>query len=234
MRQSSAQGGSWSSNLPCPPHAGVPRYGIQNRFSFRSPAVQIAGFPHRNGFPVCCRPRSPPLSADGGCYRRNAGFLWDFFYYTALPVVCKLIFAVRILCLDELVLPVESVECCSFGIRLPDPVPRLVIGIGNQAFPAGTFFFQVAICIINIFIGLPVTDCTGHPSQAVIVLGADVRILSFRICCFLIYRFSEHIAGPLQTSAVSVDVQEQITLFVLPKGLSIAHLVSPLAHSFCQ
>ena len=53
------------------------------------------------------------------------------------------------------------------------------------------------MCIVDVFIGLPVTDGTGHPAQTVIVPGADVGVLSFCIGRLLIHGLSEYVAGAL-------------------------------------
>ena len=85
------------------------------------------------------------------------------------------------------------------------------------------------MCIVDIFIGLPVADSTGHPAQAVIVPGADVGMFSFCIGRLLIHRLSEYVAGALQLSSVPVDVQGQVALLVIPEGLCIAQLINSLA-----
>jgi len=85
------------------------------------------------------------------------------------------------------------------------------------------------MCIVDIFIGLPVADSTGHPAQAVIVPGADVGMFSFCIGRLLIHRLSEYVAGALQLSSVPVDVQGQVALLVIPEGLCESQLINSLA-----
>ncbi len=68
----------------------------------------------------------------------------------------------------------------------------------------------------------------GDPAQTVIMSGADVGILPFRVCGFYIYGHAEYIAVPPQLSAVTVGVQEQVALLVIPEALCIALLVGTL------
>ena len=84
---------------------------------------------------------------------------------------------------------------------------------------SSTLFFQVTICIVDVFIGLSVADSTGHPAQTVIVPGADVGMFSLCIGRLLIHRLTEYVAGALQLSSVPVDVQGQVALLVIPEGL---------------
>ena len=85
------------------------------------------------------------------------------------------------------------------------------------------------MCIVDVFIGLPVTDGTGHPAQTVIVPGADVGVLSFCIGRLLIHGLSEHVAGTLQLSSIPVDMQGQVALLVIPEGLCESQLIRSLA-----
>ena len=85
------------------------------------------------------------------------------------------------------------------------------------------------MCIVDVFIGLPVTDGTGHPTQAVIVPGADVGMFSLCIGRLLIHRLTEYVAGALQLSSIPVDMQGQVALLVIPEGLCESQLINSLA-----
>ncbi len=56
-----------------------------------------------------------------------------FFYYTALPVICKLLSSVAALFRDKLILPIIKIEKLALCVCLPDPIPRLVIGITDRS-----------------------------------------------------------------------------------------------------
>ncbi len=75
---------------------------------------------------------------------------------------------------------------------------------------------------------MAVADGAGDPAQAVIVPGADVGVLPFRVCGFFIYGHAEYVAVPPQLSAVTVYVQGQVAFLVILEGLCIAQLVGSL------
>ena len=82
--------------------------------------------------------------------------------------------------------------------------------------------------VIDILIGMPVTHHAGDPAQAVVMPGADIWVLPFRIRGFLVHGLSEYVAVPLQLPAVPVGVQGQAAFPVIPEHLGVSHLVNPL------
>ena len=88
-------------------------------------------------------------------------------------------------------------------------LPHLVIGIGNQTSPTGTLFFQIALCVINILIRMPVTNRTGNPAQAVVLICKTKIFFDKQFFYTLIFSKSPII--PIQTQfSIFFFIQRQI------------------------
>lgn len=77
---------------------------------------------------------------------------------------------------------------------------------------------------------MAVADRMGQPAQAVVPAGGDDRVLSVLIHGFFTDQVPEYVIRAGYPPPVPVDVQGQVSFFVIPEGFCISCLIDPFPY----